>query len=134
MFLIGLISVRAQEEIEYDDQTPHKHHTTQEHQKQAPDMDVLPIGIGWLQKDDKQGDTKGDTCAYATPHSMLIPWPSWFSAALMLVTWHCRDCKQKGSQPTPSKRSPPQAAGLLGTKPIQTKTIERLLSSQGDAV
>src|SRR6266581_4165992 len=33
-----------------------------------------------------------------------------------------------------SKRSPPQAAGLLGTKPIQTKTIGRRHSSQGDAV
>jgi hypothetical protein len=37
-------------------------------------------------------------------------------------------------QKSMSKRSPPQAAGLLGTKPIQTRTIARRRSSPGDAV
>ena len=35
---------------------------------------------------------------------------------------------------TEVKRSPPQAAGLLGTKPIQTRTVARRHSSPGDAV
>jgi hypothetical protein len=73
--LIGLSSVRAQEEIEHDDQAPHKHDTTQEHKKKAPDVDVLTIGIGWLQKGEKQGNTKANPCTYATPHKLAIHGP-----------------------------------------------------------
>jgi len=83
-FLMSLIRIGAQEEIEYDDQAPQKHDPTQEHQEKAPDVDVLTIGIGWLQKDEQRGNTHNGTCTYATPHKIVIHAPP---GSLQLYCW-----------------------------------------------
>ena len=35
-------------------------------------MHVLPIGIGWLQKDEQQGNTDNRTCASTMPHKIGV--------------------------------------------------------------
>ena len=60
----------------------------------------------------------------------LIAWVAWLEQEAIGL----RSLHEALDTTTPSKRSPPQAAGLLGTKPIQTRIIARHHSSQDDAV
>jgi len=52
LFLVRLLRCGTQQEIEDDNEAAKKDHTPEEHEEQPPYMHVLPIGIGWLQKDE----------------------------------------------------------------------------------
>src|SRR5207237_582394 len=54
------------------------HQSNQEHEKKPPHMYMLSIGIGRLQKDEKQGNTDNGTYVYTTPHRLCVL-PLWFS-------------------------------------------------------